>query len=61
MTEKLSACRKRTDTSLTGELRWRGRVLEQKWKYEETETDEIAGVSRTVCTTFKWWPVPEYA
>lgn len=56
----LSRCRKLTYCDRTGALRWRGRVLEQEWKYVETETDEIAGETRTVCTTIKWWPVPEY-
>ena len=60
MTSKLSHCRKHTESSLTGKLRWRGRVLEQEWQYIETETDEIAGESRTVATTYKWYPVPEH-
>ena len=57
--KKLSSCRRHTYSVLTGELRWRGRVLEQQWQYIETETDEIAGESRTVSTTYKWHPVPE--
>ena len=58
--EKLSHSRKETTSSLTGALRWRGRVLEQEFQYIETETDEIADESRTVSVTKLWWPVPEF-
>ena len=30
-------CRKHTSSVLTGELRWRGRILEQEWQYTETD------------------------
>lgn len=60
MPNELSHCRKHTFSSFTGALRWNGRVLEQEWQYEETETDEIAGESRTVSKTMAWHPVPEF-
>ena len=57
--EKLSRCRKHTTSVRTGALRWNGRVLEQEWQYIETETDEIAGESRTVGSIYKWHAVAE--
>jgi hypothetical protein len=44
---------------LTGKLRWSGRVLEQEYKCEVTETDEIACESRIISETIKWIAVPE--
>ena len=60
MTRKLSHNRKSNHISLTGALRWNGRVLEQEWLSKEVETDEIAGESRTIGFTKAWHPVPEF-